>query len=544
MAVGDDAIAGPREAGRMRRLPGFIALGIILCVVGLALSGLIRAGGAEGSFGPAAYIARLVWSAFVQAALSALLSLLLGAALALALARRTRFRGRRALVAALNVATVLPAIVTVFAVVAVFGRSGWLGDLASLLGIPYGSWVFGLHGVLIAHVFFNAPLAARVFLAALAAVSAEHWRLAAQLGMPPGAVFRFIDWPVLRREAPGIGALIFLACYTSFAVVLALGGGPDVSTLEVEIYQAIRFEADFRRAALLASLQIAFAAALLAPLFFLFGRRAPEAAPAGLLVPRLDIAAPVLRALDRAVLAFAALLVGAPLAAVAVAGIAAAPTLLDGAVVRALGTSLLIGLSAGLLSVGLALALATLGRQLRLEAGRRRLADLVGLAAILILVVSPIALSGGLFAVLRQWVDPFALAVPLIVMVNAMMTLPFTYRQVEPPLLLAGERYGLLADSLGIVGRARLRIVDGPLLQGPLVVALAMATALSLGDLGVAAFFGGGGLTTLPLLLYSRLGAYRLDEAASVALLLTLLVLALFMIAGRWSGGAWIARSR
>ena len=70
-----------------------------------------------------------------------------------------------------------------------------------------------------------------------------------------------------------------------------------------------------------------------------------------------------------------------------------------------------------------------------------------------------------------------------------------------------------------------------------------VAVALSLGDLGVAAFFGAGSLQTLPLLLYQRLGAYRMDEAASVALLLTLLVLALFLLAQKWSGEA-LARSR
>ena len=51
--------------------------------------------------------------------------------------------------------------------------------------------------------------------------------------------------------------------------------------------------------------------------------------------------------------------------------------------------------------------------------------------------------------------------------------------------------------------------------------ALAVAAALSLGDLGVAAFFGSGNLLTLPLLLYERMGAYRMEEAASVALLLS-----------------------
>ena len=67
--------------------------------------------------------------------------------------------------------------------------------------------------------------------------------------------------------------------------------------------------------------------------------------------------------------------------------------------------------------------------------------------------------------------------------------------------------------------------------------------ALSLGDLGVAAFFGSGNILTLPLLLYQRMGAYRMAESASVALLLALLVLALFLAAQKWSGDP-LARSR
>ncbi len=527
----------------VNRLPGLIALALIAALVGSAMIGLIVAGGGDGSFGPWSYIGSVIRISVIQAALSTLASLLLGAAIALALARRTRFFGRPVLIAALNVATVLPAIVTVFAIVAVFGRSGWLGDISRWFGFDYGSWVFGLEGVLLAHLLLNAPLAARVFLAALAAIAPEHWRLAAQLGMPPRAIFRFIDLPVLIRESAGIAALIFLACFTSFAIVLALGGGPAVSTLEVAIFEAIRFEGDFQRAALLAVLQIAISLALLAPLIFLFSRRAPEAMPTGLSALRPDIGATTTKLADRIILIGGGAFVIVPLAAIVVAGSSAVATLAVPVVARALATSVAIGVPAGFLSVGLALALATLGRHLRLQSSRRRTADLIGLTALLILVVSPLTLSAGLFAVLRSVVSPFAIAIPLIIIVNALMALPFTYRQIEPPLLLAAERYGRLADSLGVKGLPRLRLMDWPLLKSPLIVALTMAIALSLGDLGVAAFFGTGDLVTLPVLLFERLSAYRTAEAASISLLLSLLVLAMFLIAQRWSGG-WYARTR
>ena len=167
------------------RAPGAIALALIAAFAGAALIGLFMAGGKQGFVGPSSYILGLIRISLIQAGLSMVASLIVGAAIAIALARRTDFPGRKILISALNVATVLPAIVTVFAIVAVFGRSGWFGDIGRLSGIETGSWIFGLEGVLIAHIFLNGPLAARVYLAALASIGEEQWRLASQLGMPP-----------------------------------------------------------------------------------------------------------------------------------------------------------------------------------------------------------------------------------------------------------------------------------------------------------------------------------------------------------------------
>jgi thiamine transport system permease protein len=518
----------------MKHLPGLLALAIMLGTLGAAFAGLWLAAGPDRPDLPWAYVGGVLRFTLLQATLSTVLSLALGAALALALARRAAFPGRGLFVAALNLASVLPAIVAVFGIVAVLGRSGWAGEAARLVGIDLGGWIYGLPGILSAHVFFNAPLAARVFLAALAAVPGEHWRLAAQLGMPSAALFRFIDAPTLLREAPGVAALVFLLCFTSFAIVLTLGGGPSAATLEVAIYEAVRFDVDFARAGLLALIQVAILAAVAVPILWL-ARRPGESGALGRVVGRPDTVAPAIRALDAAVLAVTVALIVPPLLAVALSGIAALDSLLRADLLRALATSFAIAVPAAVLSVALALALATSAR--KLHASRRLMRErAVRASGALILAVPPVAVSAGLFVVLRPVADPFALAVPLIILVNALMALPFALRQVEPPLLLSAERYGRLADSLGMRGLRRIRLIDWPLLSRPLAVAFMVAVALSLGDLGVAAFFGSGELVTLPLLLYQRMGAYRVDEAASVALLLAALVLGLFLAAQRWSG--------
>ena len=56
---------------------------------------------------------------------------------------------------------------------------------------------------------------------------------------------------------------------------------------------------------------------------------------------------------------------------------------------------------------------------------------------------------------------------------------------------------------------------------------------MSLGDLGVIALFGSDSVQTLPYLLLARMGSYRTDDAAGLALLLGLLCLALVFLAER-----------
>jgi thiamine transport system permease protein len=104
--------------------------------------------------------------------------------------------------------------------------------------------------------------------------------------------------------------------------------------------------------------------------------------------------------------------------------------------------------------------------------------------------------------------------------------------------MTTGDRYGRMADLLGLAGLARLRIVEWPLLRRPLAAAFAMAMALSFGDFGIVALFGGTELRTLPYLLYERLGAYRLEEASALGLVLVAVAFSLTYVSSRWSDAA------
>ena len=525
-----DGGARPLKPHMMRALlVGLGVAGLLAALVAAALLGLLAAGG-EGAVAWD-QVGRIVATGFLQAGLSTLLALGFGALLALALARRSHFAGRDVLLTAMLLCAVLPAIVAVFGLVALFGRSGAAGALLGVVGLHPGGWLYGWPGILIGHVFFNAPLSARVFLATLEAVPTEQWRLASHLGMGPVAVFRLIDRPALLRPLPGLAGLIFLLCFTSFAIVLTLGGGPRLATLEVAIYEAVRFEADFARAAVLGLVQIAICLPV-ALIVARIGPREDDTAGLGRAIARPDSGVPALKGLDALVIAAAIVLLLGPLVAVAVSGVRALPSLLDADVGAALLSSLSVALLGGLGALGLAFALAF--GQRAAKARRPGLAPLFDATALAALALPPIALSAGLFVVLRDVADPFALALPLVALMNALMALPFVLRQIAPPLMTSAARFGRLADSLGVAGLARFRLVDLPLVKAPALTAFAFAAALSFGDLGAAAFFGSGDFVTLPVLLARALGAYRTADAAAIALLIAGLELVLFGLAARF----------
>ena len=201
------------------------------------------------------YLWHVVRFSFWQAFLSALLSVVPAIFLARALYRR-RFPGRQMLLRLCAMTLILPVLVAVFGILSVYGRQGWLASLWQSLGLEWTFSPYGLQGILLAHVFFNLPMASRLLLQALENIPGEQRQLAAQLGMRGWHFFRFVEWPWLRRQIPPVAALIFMLCFASFATVLSLGGGPQATTIELAIYQALSYDYDPARAAMLALIQM------------------------------------------------------------------------------------------------------------------------------------------------------------------------------------------------------------------------------------------------------------------------------------------------
>jgi len=461
----------------------------------------------------------------LQATLSAGFSVALAVPVARALARR-RFPGRGLLITLLGAPFILPVIVAVLGLLAVFGRSGLVSDVLVWAGFEPLN-IYGLKGVVLAHVFFNLPLATRLILQGWLSIPAERFRLAASLGFGPGDVVRVLERPMLRAVLPGAFVVIFVICTTSFAVALTLGGGPRATTVELAIYQAFRFEFDLSRAALLAAVQFAISAVAAGLALWV---AVPSMTGAGLdrLVERWDARSAALRAQDALWLIAVALFLLTPLGMVVLGGLKG---LLDlpMSVLQAAWRSVLVSLGSAFLMLLLALPMALAAVRL----GRGLGASLLEGVGTLAIAASSLVIGTGLFILIFPIADPQALALPVTALVNAVMSLPFAMRALVPALRDIEGAYGRLADSLGMQGWVRVRLLLLPRMRRPLGFALGLAAALSMGDLGVIALFADPAEATLPLQLYRLMSAYRMEQAAGAALLLLVLSLGLFWLFDR-----------
>ncbi|MEC3860895.1 thiamine/thiamine pyrophosphate ABC transporter permease ThiP [Mesobacterium sp. TK19101] len=449
-----------------------------------------------------------------QAILSAGASVALAVPTARALARR-RFPGRGLLITLLGAPFILPTIVAVLGLLAVFGNKGLLNLALGGLGVPPMS-IYGLHGVVLAHVFFNLPLATRMILQGWLAIPSERLRLAASLGLSPVQVFRALELPMLQRITPQAFVVIFVICLSSFAVALTLGGGPRSTTLELAIYQSLRFDFDIARAAMLALVQLAIA--LTAGSVALWLGRAPGFG-VGLDrdLPRWEDGALTRVLLDTLWIVAATLFLLTPLAMVVWNGIGAVLTL-PAQVWQAALHSLGVALASTLLCMIWATALAN------------RMGEWLALAGI---ALSPLVLGIGLFLLVRPFANPFDLALVVTALINALVSLPFAVRILRPESEAIRTDHIRLAQALGLSPGVWVTRVFLPRLRRPLGFAAGLTAALSMGDLGVIALFADPDHATLPLQIYRLMGAYRMDQAAGAAVLLLGLSLGLFWLFDR-----------
>jgi thiamine transport system permease protein len=188
---------------------------------------------------------------FLQALASTALTFVLGLPSSVLFARFD-FRGKSLLRALTAVPFMLPTVVVAAGFNALLGPRGWFSFL-----FPLSSFQFSgtLTAILVAHVFYNTTIVIRIVGNALTHLDPRLEQAARTLGADNRRVWTRVTLPLLRAPLLAAGLLVFLFDFTSFGVILLLGG-PQFSTLEVEIYiQSMQF-LNLPMAALLSLIQL------------------------------------------------------------------------------------------------------------------------------------------------------------------------------------------------------------------------------------------------------------------------------------------------
>jgi thiamine transport system permease protein len=165
----------------------------------------------------------------------------------------SRSRGRLStlLGGALFIPFFFPAISCVIAFSLIFSPAGLMSVFGADPGILYS-----LGGIVTAHAFYNSPIFVKYVGEALRAVPRELVEDAKVNGASSLKIFLRVELPLILPACLHAFFLVFSFCFTSFAVVLAIGG-VRFSTIEVEISSVMRSTMDFPYALLLALIQFA-----------------------------------------------------------------------------------------------------------------------------------------------------------------------------------------------------------------------------------------------------------------------------------------------
>lgn len=488
----------------------------------------------------------VIWFTAWQAVLSTLLTLAIGLPVAYALTRFD-FRGRWLLMSAITVPFVLPTVVVAVAFLVVLAPGGPLGG-------PLGGWwrdaPLDLRGtlaaILLAHVFFNIAVVVRVVGGLLEQLDPRLEDAAASLGAGRIRTAFEVVLPLARPAILSAAGIVFLFTFTSFGVVLLLGGS-EHATLEVEIQRQTALLLDLPVAAALSMIQLAIVGTLLA----VGADRQQDIAVEQPLAPAGSGARSPRRASERAflgaVLTVVAVLLGTPLAMLvgrsfrgadgswtvewyrlladpdaSVLGVAALDAVRHSVEFAVVATvvALVVGVSASVVVMR----------------GPRRLARTLDVLLVLPLGVSAVTVGFGFIISLDDPPLDLRSSWWLIPMAQALVAVPFIVRVVVPVLASIDERLREAAAALGASPARVWREVDLPLVGRAVGVAAGFAFAISLGEFGATVFIARADTVTVPvaiLRLLGRPGPSNLGQAMALSTILMVMTTASLLAISR-----------
>ena len=467
-----------------------------------------------GASGVEARLFRVGWFTLWQAIVSTVLTFLAAAPLTWAVSSY-EFRGRRLAMALTTVPFVMPTVVVGTAFVAL----GWQESIGAIL---------------VAHVFFNVAVVVRTVSTLWSRIDPRIQEAARVLGASEWRVFTRMTLPLLRPAMAAAASIVFLFTFTSFGVVLILGGF-RYATLEVEIYRQAVTLFDLPLAAALAIVQLVGVSGAL----YWYSRYQERTAVSWTLERGTNLRKPDGRA--RAGVAVATLV---SLAALAIPLSTLVSRSMTGPYYQALFredpvvgvpvtsavNSLLFAVAATLLATIIGILAATV-----ITGHAGELSRWFDLTLMLPLGTSAVTIGFG-FIVALDWPVDLRASRWLVPAAHALVAVPFVVRSTVPTLRSVPAE---IRDAARVLGASPFRVwreIDLPIVSRAAMVGAAFAFVISLGEFGATSFVARPASATIPTMIFrllSRPGQSSFGMAMALSVVLAALTAAVVMAIDR-----------
>ncbi|OLS25871.1 MAG: Molybdate/tungstate transport system permease protein WtpB [Candidatus Heimdallarchaeota archaeon LC_3] len=495
-------------------------------------------------------IIKAFWFSIWQAIISTILSVLIGLPIAYVFSHYT-FKGSRFLKSLLTIPFLLPPIVVVMGMIVVYGDNGIINTiLRSNLPFMPSIEVYSTTGIILAHVFYNTPIIIRIVSVMWESLDRRPLEIAETLGASKIRRFIRLELPQLKFAILSSSLLIFLYCFTSFAIVLSFGG-LEVRTLEVQIY---RFAyslpyLDFALASTLAFIQLIFLS-LFIIFYYVITKKEISQKKIGFFPKSSFKLNKITDLIFLSLLLLFSIFILLPIFAVVFHSFVNRSgnytienffllfsnnydSLIQTSFFRLLVNTLFIALLTVILSLVISLGIIILIRYWKPLKSWNNYNP--SHSKFQLVLMFPLASSGllvalGLYSVFSSTAIYSDYNVIVIIIAHSIAALPISSRILYSSFSKLNTNYGQVGATLGANKLQILMKIEIPLILKSIVVASLFSFAISLGEFGATLFINPQEFTTLGIAIYRLLGTRDLGLPSAMATILIALCLVSFLL--------------
>ncbi len=485
-----------------------------------------------------------------QALVSTLICLLIGLPGAYLLSNY-EIKSKKLILGICSIPFVLPSILVILGFVSFYGNNGVLNQLLmkifNLDEAPL-KILYSYKAIILAHSFYNFPV--------ILLLVTTYWdnldpKLESSSYVFGASRVQTFFNVTLRRLLPSIlssSLLVFLFCFTSFSIILVLGGGPKYTTMEVEIYRQARINMNINAAASYSIVSIIFCILLL--LLYLssqkwlsssesivndsyYKQKKPTSKGGKIasliyfFMAIIFVLAPILSIIFKSLIGTVSR-GGAKVFTLKyyrqLFGMESSSGVMNDAT-PAIFSSLKIATIVALLIIPIVLSLAIATKRKNTFSS-----SLIELIAMLPIAISSVIIGLGYYLIAAR--APFIPPMILVVLAHLIIALPFALRIITPELDKLPKELSLSAISLGATPFRAFIDIELPLIKKPLIKAAIFSFATSMGEINATLVLSSSKIETIPVVMYRLIGSYNFAGACALGTILIIVCAIVFITTG------------